>query len=265
MLKGFYTAASGMIAQQRKTELLTNNLSNANTPGFKAEMTAVRSFPNMLLSRIDGDATGRSGDMNPVGSLSTGVYMQETLPNLVQGSLRETSLPTDIALTDGALPEGSAIFFRLEGQDGELYTRNGNFTLDAAGDLVNPQGLYALSDAGERIRLETDDFTVTPEGFIRQNGADVARLGVALSAEPERLVKTGNGLFQPEAGALPSAYGGAADFSMRQGFLEQSNVDTARTMTDLLSAYRTFEANQKVLQAYDRSMERTVNEIGRVN
>ncbi|WP_088009555.1 flagellar hook-basal body protein [Indiicoccus explosivorum] len=265
MLKGFYTAASGMIAQQRRTEILTNNLGNANTPGFKADLTAVRSFPNMLLSRIDGEATGRQGDISPVGSLGTGVYVQETLPNFGQGSLRETAIPTDIALTNGVLPEGSAIFFRLEGQDGELYTRNGSFTLDASGDLVNPQGFYVLSDTGERIRLANDDFTVTAEGFIRQNGADVARIGVALSLQPEQLTKTGNGLFQAAGGALPSAYGGAADFSLRQGFLEQSNVDAARTMTDLMAAYRTFEANQKVLQAYDRSMERAVNEIGRVN
>lgn len=272
MLRGFYTAASGMIAQQRKTELLTNNLSNVNTPGYKAEQAGIRSFPDMLLSRLQYQSAAANGKPSPqhaghIGTLSTGVYMQETLPNFIQGQLMETELATDMSISDGALPAGAAVFFTLAAEDGgRTYTRNGNFTIDAEGFLVNAHGQYVLTEDGGRIALAHEEFSVSPEGWIMQDGEQIARLGLSLAAEPQTLLKDENGLFRTEAGeALPSVYETDAAVTVRQGYLEQSNVDSSRSMTDLMTAYRAFEANQKVLQAYDRSMEKAVNEIGRVN
>lgn len=279
MFRGFYTVASGMVAQQRRTELLTNNMANANTPGFKADQSVVRSFPDMLLSRISSTNIPVQKNLNLktanyVGAVNTGVYLQETIPQFVQGQIRETELTTDIALIDGAMPAdpetgvAGAIFFRLENGEGqELYTRNGNLTLDAGGNLVNPQGLYVLSETGERIQLQNDNFSVTPDGRIMQEGAEVARIGISFASNPELLLKQDNGLFSTgENGILPSAYGEeGVTFSMQQGFLEGSTVDPSKTMTELLTAYRAFEANQKILQAYDRSMDKAVNEVGRVN
>lgn len=279
MFRGFYTVASGMVAQQRRTELLTNNMANANTPGFKADQSVVRSFPDMLLSRIGHTNLPVQKNLGlkttkTVGAVNTGVYMQETIPLFSQGQIRETELPTDIALIDGVLPTDSesglagSIFFRLEnGQGQELYTRNGNLTLDADGYLVNPQGYYVLSENGQRIQLQNDDFSVLSDGRIMQEGAEVARLGISFAANPDLLVKQDNGLFSTNGnGTLPSAYTSqGVSFSMQQGYLEGSNVDPSKTMTEMLTAYRAFEANQKILQAYDRSMEKAVNEVGRVN
>lgn len=279
MFRGFYTVASGMVAQQRRTELLTNNMANANTPGFKADQSVIRSFPDMLLSRIgNGNLPVQHSKtlktMNVVGSINTGVYMQETIPLFTQGSLRETELTTDIALMDGTMPIDpettmpGAILFRLDGGAGtEMYTRNGNLALDANGFLVNPQGLYVLSENGERIQLQNDDFSVTADGRILQDDVELTRIGISFSNQPNTLVKQGNGLFTTVDNTnLPSAYTAAGvTFSMQQGYVESSNVDSARTMTDLMTAYRAFEANQKVLQAYDRSMDKAVNEVGRVN
>jgi len=151
--------------------------------------------------------------------------------------------------------------------EGEAYTRNANFTLDGAGYLTNPQGLYVLDSEGQTIQLQNDDFQVNSNGQILVDNAAVAQIGVSFSAQPSTLVKQDNGLFQTVDGTdLPSAYDiDNLTFSMQQGYIEGSNVDTARTMTDMLTAYRAFEANQKVLQAYDRSMDKAVNEIGRVN
>lgn len=278
VFRGFYTVATGMIAQQRRTELLTNNLSNANTPGFKADQSTIRSFPDMLLSSIGStnipteDTLGFKNS-NTIGSINTGVYMQETLPNYMQGQIHETGLTTDMTLIDGTLPvdpesgQAGSLFFRLENPDGgEAYTRNGNFTLDGQGYLVNSQGLYVLSDAGQRIQLQNDEFNVTPEGNVTVGNQAVARLGVSYSATPDALKKQDNGLFRTADGAdLQNAYGeDGVTFTLQQKYLEGSNVDSARTMTDLMTAYRAFEANQKILQAYDRSMEKAVNEIGRV-
>lgn len=279
MFRGFNTVASGMIAQQRRTELLTNNMANANTPGYKADQSTIRSFPEMLLSRVGPTKIPTENPINgkyaaEVGGLSTGVYMQETIALLTQGQLQQTDFNTDIALIDGRLPvdedtgQTGALFYRLQHPvQGEAYTRNGNFTLDAEGFLTNAQGLYVLDAEGQRIPLQNDDFRVADDGQIFVNDASVARIGVSFAAQPETLMKQDNGLFRTADGTdLPSAYNIAdVSFSMQQGFIERSNVDSARTMTDLLTAYRAFEANQKVLQAYDQSMQKTVNEVGRIN
>lgn len=277
LFKGFYTVATGMIAQQRRTELLTNNLSNANTPGFKADQSTIRSFPDMLMSSVgttNATAKQQAGSqyMSQVGALNTGIYMQETLPNYIQGQIYSTDFTTDMALIDGYLPQNAdgvtgSIFFRLAHPDGgEAYTRNGNFTLDGQGYLVNPQGLYVLSDTSQRIQLPNDDFRLDENGAIYVNDQQVARVGVSFADNPNMLRKQDNGLIRTENGDnLPTAYGAnGVSFTLRQNYLEGSNVDSSRTMTDLMTAYRAFEANQKVLQAYDRSMEKAVNEIGKV-
>lgn len=267
-----------MIAQQRKTEILTNNMSNANTPGFKADQSTIRSFPDMLISAV-GDTnvpTEKGLNINSnkqIGAVNTGLYLQETLANYAQGSLQETDLSTDVALIDIRLPideetnTQGAIFFRLEHPEGgEAYTRNGNFTLDGQGYLVNSNGYYVLSDEGERIQLPDDNFQITSEGNIYYENQLVATLGVSYAQNPDQLEKQDNGLYRTNDGNnLPSAYDAeGVTFGLQQKFLERSNVDAAQTMTELLSAYRAFEANQKVLQAYDKSMDKAVNEIGRV-
>lgn len=279
MFKGFYTVTSGMLAQQRRTEILTNNMANANTPGFKADMSTVRSFPDMLMSAVKSNGIPTEKGLNflqskEVGALNTGVYLQETLANYAQGSLSQTNLTTDVALVDGVMPidEASgnpgAVFYRLGAADGnEAYTRNGSFTLDGEGNLVTGTGQFVLDEEGERIQLENDKFTVSPEGYIlNENNEQIARLGVSFAANTDVLMKQDNGLYRMlEGEALPSAYEvDGVTFGMQQGYVEASNVDASRSMTDLLTAYRAFEANQKVLQAYDRSMDKAVNELGRV-
>lgn len=280
MFKGLYTVTSGMLAQQRRTEILTNNMANANTPGYKADMSTVRSFPDMLMSAVKSNGIPTEKGLNllqsqQVGALNTGVYLQETLANYAQGSLTQTDLTTDVALVDGTMPVDAAsgnqgaVFYRLRAEDGnEAYTRNGSFTLDGQGNLVTGMGLLVLDDQGQPIQLQNDNFTITPDGqILDQNNQQVARLGVSFAANTDVLMKQENGLYRMLDGeALPSAYGiDGVTFGMQQGYIEASNVDASRAMTDLLTAYRAFEANQKVLQAYDKSMDKAVNELGRVN
>lgn len=273
MFKGIYTAASGMLAQQRKTEILTNNMANANTPGYKAEQTTIRSFPEMLMSSIGKTNVPTKEGLNlnqiqRLGTLSTGIYVQETMPNFMQGNVYETSFNTDIALINGNMPTNNGtVFFRLMNPDGgQAYTRNGNFTLDGQGYLVSSEGYYVLSEAGERILLPNEEFQVSDSGEVIVNGQTVATIGVAYSENPNRLMKQNNGVFRTEDGSvLPSAYEEEnVTFALKQRFLEGSNVDPSQSMADMLTAYRAFEANQKVIQAYDRSMEKAVNEIGKV-
>lgn len=257
MLRGLFTAASGMYASQRKTEMLTNNMANAQTAGFKADYSHVRAFPEMLIERFNAGA-GRS---EQVGTLHTGAYVQEIVPRFIQGDTIQTDRPTDLALMDRT--EGTA-FFTVE-QNGQVkFTRNGKFTLDPEGILTTESGWPVLDENGNRIRVASEQFEVDESGWISDNGTQIARLGIVMSNNPENLSKEGDGLFRSEDDAgLPMAEN--VEFKISQGFVEKSNVDITRSMTDMITAYRTFEANQKVLQAYDRSLDKAVNEIGRVN
>ncbi|OCS85267.1 flagellar hook-basal body protein [Caryophanon latum] len=276
MFKGFYTAASGMIAQQRRTELLTNNMANAETPGFKSDQSTIRSFPDMLMSAIDKEKVPTEDGLavqtaDTLGAVNAGLYMQEISANQMQGQLIQTDLTTDIALINGTLPvneEGiqAAVFYLLqeENSEAQVYTRNGNFTLDGAGFLTAADGKYVLSADNEPIQVQTQNFRVNDRGQVFENDVLVAQIGVSVAENPDaQLLKQQNGVYYTANGenlqaADPNTY------SMQQSFLEQSNVDAAKTMTDLMTAYRAFEANQKVLTAYDTSMQKAVSEIGRV-
>jgi flagellar basal-body rod protein FlgF len=277
LLRGLYTAASGMLTQQRRVEMLTNNIANANTPGYKSDQAALRAFPELLLSRLDKvnvpAKTPRSLPWQPtVGPLNTGVYMQELIPNFRQGDIKETGQRTDIALVNGTLPvdattgQQGALFFVVQNENGDIrYTRNGNFTVNPQGFFTTNDGWYVLDENGQRIQLPSTDFTVSPDGTITAGNNRIARINIAFAANPNTLVKEGNGLFRSDNGALPSALGNPnVTYTLKQGFIERSNVDLDRTMTELMSAYRAFEANQKIVQAYDRSMDKAVNEIGRL-
>jgi flagellar basal-body rod protein FlgF len=272
MIRGFYTAAAGMISQQRRQEMLTNNLANAETPGFKEDDASLRAFPNLLIKAIGTD-NRPLGKSHYVGELSTGVYLQESTPNFRQGEMQETTNNTDIALIQGAVPVNEAtgqlgaLFFTVEDAAGELrYSRNGNFTIGGNGFLTANGGFYVLDNDGARINVGNEDFKINRDGLITIDGNELAQLNVVLVEDAHQLVKEGSGLLRYE-GELPIATAignGDVTYQLMQGFVERSNVDTARTMTEMMTAFRAFEANQKVLQAYDRSMEKAVNEIGRL-
>jgi flagellar basal-body rod protein FlgF len=277
MLRGLYTATSGMLAQQRRTEMLTNNMANANTPGFKADQSSMRAFPEMLLQRLGTEKLPlREQKHLPyaqfIGSINAGVYMQEAIPKFTQGDLRETGRKTDLAIVDGNLPVNEennvkgSLFFTVETPNGIRYTRNGNFTLNPEGFLTTNEGYYVLDENGNRIQLTSEEFEVRQDGTIMENNTFVAAINVVFAENPYELIKQGNGLFSVENnGTLPAVRNNPdVSFSLKQGFLERSNVDVAQTMTEMLTAYRAFEANQKVLQAYDKSLDKAVNEIGRI-
>jgi flagellar basal-body rod protein FlgG len=255
-----------MIANARHQEALGNNIANMNTPGYKADQAAIRSFPEMLIQAQNSRTLPVNRNVSvpnsqTIGSIHTGVYVQEFVPNFTQGDIRETNLQTDLALVATDVPdESGGLFFRLQTTEGEeRLTRNGNFTMDADGFLVTSQGYYVLSDAGTPIQLDSADFTVSDAGVI-QTETQTIQLGLGYTADTNELTKEGDNLYAGEAAALPA---GTA-YTIHQGFLERSNVDAARSMTEMMNAYRSFELNQRVLRAYDESLGMAVSEIGRL-
>jgi flagellar basal-body rod protein FlgG len=267
MLRGLYTATAGMLTQQRRTEMLSNNMANSNTPGYKADQSTIRAFPEMLLKRMDNKAVPST-----VGTLNTGVYLQELSSQNIQGELRETGLMSDVALIEQNVPYHAetnvkgALFFAVENQAGEeRYTRNGHFTLDKNGTLLS-DGNQVLSTTGQPISIQSSNYQITADGDIFADGEFVAQIDVRFEGDIRNLIKEGNGLYQTANNqALPTAINnGEVQYSLKQNHLENSTVDVGRTYTDMMTAYRSFEANQKVLQAYDKSMDKAVNEIGRL-
>jgi flagellar basal-body rod protein FlgG len=255
-----------MIAQQRQQEALSNNIANANTPGYKADQGTLRAFPEMLLHEIGNRNLPVSRGLNmprqnPVGALNTGVYVQETVPDFNQGDMRETGITTDLALVDGLLPdEAGRLFFTVQNEAGEVrYTRNGNFTVDGAGALVTNQGYYVLDEAGNPIQTNGMEFQVSRDGVLQLDGENMT-LGIAYTDNPDQLIKEGDDLFSGEAGAVPAG----AMYTVEQGFLEQSNVNAMQSMSQMMESYRMFETNQRVLRAYDESLGKAVSEIGRL-
>lgn len=278
LLRGLYTATAGMLTQQRRTEMLSNNMANANTAGYKADQSTIRAFPEMLLQRMENKTLPTGNGMNvpgmqTIGSLNSGVYLQEIKSRDIQGELKETGLVTDVALIEENIPlnpetnvKGS-LFFAVQNQAGEeRYTRNGHFTLDNNGLLLS-DGNPVLSTTGQPISIQSGEFSVTEAGDVLVNGQPVAQIDVRFAADVRNLVKEGNGIYRTSDGqALPTAIdNGDIQYNLKQKYLENSTVDIGRTYTDMMTAYRSFEANQKVLQAYDKSMEKAANEIGRLS
>jgi flagellar basal-body rod protein FlgF len=299
MLRGLYTAAAGMIAEQRKHDIITNNIGNLNTPGFKQGNAVSRSFPEMLIARIRGGEQD-GGRSVPVGRINTGVMAEENVALHTQGDLQETQNPFDFALISdiqvpGAVFDASgkyvdangnrifqpqALFTVLNADNEQRYTLNGKFTVNVAGELVNSGGLRVLGRDGQPIRLvDANDnpirnFKVTANGefldgngrpLLKANGQQVALL-ISRADNPNALIREGNGLFyvRPEDAATVAPVRPGDQVEVRQGYIERSNVDPEQSMVDMMAALRAYEANQKVIQFYDKSMDKAVNEIGRV-
>ncbi len=232
MIRGLFASASGLLAAQDMQDVVANNLSNLETSGFKRDRVLTESFASMYMNRLE------QGGREPVGNLGPGVRAQYTFTDHSTGPVQNTENPFDFAI------EGAG-FFALDTPEGVRYSRDGAFTLDQAGFLVNQSGFRVLDTQGEHIFA---DETVNPD-----------RLLVVNFENPQELAKQGNNLFlaPPEAGE-PQAGAGL----VHAGFLERSNVNAVGEMTRMISAVRLFEAGQTAIQAQDETLEKAVNQVG---
>jgi len=287
MIRGLYSAASGMFTMERKQEALSDNLANVQTPGYKKDETVLRSFPNLLLQRINdfsetGNVTPAGMPQIPqsmtIGELSNGVYAQERIPSFQQGTLVQTEGTFDVAIEDQSIPtqeiNGQDVkptaFFAVQLPDGSVgYTRNGKWDLDANGNLVTSEGYRVLGANGEPIQVTSsirrEDLQINANGQILANGTEtIGQIGVAVADNPLELRRIGGNVYQAENPLAFIQDGNNPGVTLHQGFLEQSNVDSAQTITEMMMAIRSYEANQKVISVYDKSLEQLYS-VGRVN
>jgi flagellar basal-body rod protein FlgF len=262
MSEGIYTATSGAIAYQMRLEVLANNLSNINTVGFKEDRaTFTTYFPEnqdpVTTYLQSTPISGETEVLPPYLTSDTLVAFEGTETDFSSGQLKYTGNKLNVAL------EGNG-FFSVQTPTGVQFTRNGNFTLNEAGVLVTQDGLPVLGTGGE-IKFEIDDsedFFIDEEGNISANGAQVDTLRIVDFEDPHSLEKVGNTRFALVDPTLPADT--AEGFRVSQGFVELSNVDAIRVMTEMLEVLRGYEAYQKVIQSIDEVTSDAIEEVGQL-
>lgn len=273
MLRGIYTAATAMLAKSRQLDVVTNNLVNSETTGFRQDTLVTTPFKDVLMSRLSDPSLYQYRN---VGMHNFGMHIDQVYTSFTPGALTETGNPTDLALTGEGffeveyIPPSTARNEELdEYPEPEMrYTRAGNFAVDSEGYLVTPEGYYVQGQSG-RIEVGTADFAVDTEGNITVNGDYVDTLRVVKFTDSTVLRKTGDNLLRvytvaDEYGdAVPAEEPEDVTPAVRQGFLESSNVDVARETVRMMEIYRSYEINQRIIQMYDQSLDRTVNDIAR--
>lgn len=258
MVKGLYTAYTGMVNEQNRMDIMTNNLANASTVGYKKEGSTSQSFNDVLTVKIKDQSVGMR-NVQRIGIKNPGVKIGENYTDYSQGSFRITDNTYDLALAgDG--------FFAIEftnkaGETDTKYTRAGQFTLNKDGYLVTEEGDYVLDTQNRRIRLNTlIDSKITDNGTIYQNDRAVARIQVTDFEDYDYLEKYGETYYQPIEGARTIA----ANAQVKSGYLEMANVQVVSEMVNLISITRAYESNQKVVQTIDDTLDVAVNQIGRL-
>jgi flagellar basal-body rod protein FlgG len=222
---GLYIAASGMVAEQTRQDQITNDLANASTPGYKPEETPQRSFNELLLSNTSTGA--------PIGSIATGVQVGKAFTDMTPASTQETGQPLDFAIVGQG-------FFAVQTPQGTRYTRDGQFSASAQGQLVDSAGRPVLDQQGKPI-------SVGAEGRV-----PAGQLGVF---EVPGAVKQGENLF---AGAASGRGAG----SVRQGSLEASGVDAPHAMVEMIGSMRNFQSGQQAIQAINATLQAAATQVG---
>jgi flagellar basal-body rod protein FlgG len=254
MYTGLYAAVSGSLAHEKRLAILTNNLANANTVGFKADRPVFQVEPLPEVVGPLADSAAAPAAMMPLNHLqgrdSAQTRLSAVHTDFTQGGLRTTGNPLDVAL------EGRG-FFAVQTADGVAYTRQGTFSLNAEGVVVTAQGLPVLGDNGP-LRLPPGKIEIDASGQVRVGSTVVDRLKVVDFPQPYALEKQGDALFRT---AVPNPPATTANAVVRQGALETANVEPVRLLVSVMETSRAYEAYQKVIQAFNDTAGRAVNDI----
>ena len=255
MLRGLYTGWTGMVNEQKRLDVISNNLANADTLGYKQESVSSQSFDKLLTIKIrDGS---QSYHNQAIGTMSLGVKVGEVY---TQGSIRGTSSPLDLALS------GSGFFTitttNAKGETVTRYTRDGSFQLTKDGYLVDSQGNRVQGSGGDiQIDPNAKDITIDNSGRITVDGEVKDTLKIVDFENYDYILKTGDNLYRVVDGATETT----SNASVLQGYTEQSNVNVVSEMVDMITVTRAYEANQKMIRSQDSMLEKAVNQVGRLS
>jgi len=225
MERGLYIAASGMLAEMVRQDQITNDLANASTPGYKADRSTQKSFGDILL---DNTVSGQ-----PIGPLGLGARIDSIVTDTTPAPARDTGDPLDFAVVgDG--------WFQVQTPQGTRYTRNGQFALSPQGFLIDGMGNQVMGQGGGPVRAGAN-------GKI-----DPRQIGIF---QLTGIKKIGDSY-------VTGAAGGKATGTVRQGALEGSNADPAKSMVDMIASFRAFESGQRVIHTIDETLQKASNVVG---
>jgi len=241
-------AAGGMLSQQVVMNTVSNNLANSETRAYKKDIALMSSFQQQLMYHLES-----SNKLNPQASIGTMPFGVEVAGSEIiykQGSLQWTGNPLDFAI-DG---DG---FFAVQAPEGIRLTRNGAFKVDDQNYLVTGQGYRVLGE-DSFIIVGGNDFVISEDGTVTEGGIQIGKLSLLDFEDRSAIQKEGDGLFSAPDDLRPIV----SQAKVRQGYLEASNVDVAKEMSNLIVAFRAYEANSKVFQSFDQIMQLAVQNVG---
>lgn len=234
---GLIESTETMLAQTQRLNQVSNNLANVDTTGYKKEDIT---FWEMLYQTNE--------DRPRVGKAL------KILTNYDEGPAEITGNQLDFAING----EG---FFRLQTPDGIRYSRAGNFLTNALGQLVNPDGHLVMVDGGPLV-IEGNDVSASSDGNLLVDGVPVGQLDVVTFENLTDLEKEGTNLFRLKEGGGPEA--APVDSTVKQGYLEGSNVNTINEMTNMIDLYRAYETQQKIMRTFDEMDGQAINTVGKL-
>ncbi len=245
MNSGMYAAVSGSLAAMKRLDVISNNLANINTPGYKKDKM---SFEGMLAGDINPPAV-------PSGTTADPIMQKENIYiDYASGTASQSGNPLDLAL-DG---DG---FFAVTTPEGTAYTRQGNFRTSVDGTLVTVDGYPVQGSGGAAIRIQGSKVDIDANGGVTVDGSQVGVVSIMDFAKPYNLTKTGNALFVPaDQEAIPQA--GKAQ--VQQGYIEGSNVDSISEMVQMIETNRYFETCSKVIKGFEDMATKAANELGKI-
>ncbi|MCP1109138.1 flagellar basal-body rod protein FlgF [Lachnospiraceae bacterium PF1-21] len=247
MFQGFYNLTSGMLTQTRNLNVISNNMANVSTPGYKRDQFVAKTFQEELIYRSGNNV---KNIRTPLGQMNRIVTADRNYVDYTEAGFRQSTSPLDFALSGKG-------FFQVNTAQGMVYTRNGSFSLDGAGYLCL-QGVGRVQGSNGPIYLGTDKIQVDQKGNIyNESGANMGTLKVvAFENEDEMLTKSGNGVF------TASGEGTVATATVVQNALEYSNVEAVVEMSEMMSAQRSLQSNAQVMRMYDQLIGKIVNNLG---
>lgn len=269
MLRSLYSGVSGMRGFQTKLDVIGNNVANVNTTGFKADRVMFQDILSQKVSGVTAPEEGTRGGVNPK-QVGLGSSMSSIDSVFTPGSFMTTNVPTDLAI------EGEGFFAVSPNGDGEnIYlTRAGNFTRDAAGNLVTSQGYLVLGVGGDPINIppEATSFDIASNGEIITTSAAgetevIGQIGLVRVQNPSGLEKVGNSMYKMTLNAnldgelevVDPENAEVGTGSLVAGQLEMSNVDLTSELTEMIVAQRGYQANSRIITTSDEILQELVN------
>jgi flagellar basal-body rod protein FlgG len=257
MIKGIYTAASGMVSLLASNDNIANSLANVNTPGFKKGVTLFKSFAPMLIDKISAQGTKNTDRSMPLGAISPGSALSGIAIDFTQGRIEDTANKLDFAI------EGDG-FFEVQTDSGErLYTRNGRFKLDDEGFLTTLEGyrVIGMNDAPIKMGMDLTTLEVTNTGELILNKEPINQLKVVDFENKHGLVKRGNSCFEATNVAGNQIEPG---YKIVQSAVEGSNANVISSMVNTIEGMRAYETLARVVENTSRSLEKTTTQLGRI-